>query len=153
MGGLNTLIYKRTHRGDPDKSGTFGVHDCMGQARNWNFDAVIGVGGKSPWVGHENIALKINWIGIEANKTEAGKRGPLVSFKHFCLYDEKGPALKTLAPKVFKYMFDEQNIRAVLSRSLPSDMQVEITRILELAKKCPKSKNFHSAKQSRGKCK
>jgi hypothetical protein len=48
---MNTLVYKRTHTGDPDESGIFGIHDCMGQVRGWNFGAVIGVGGKSPWHG------------------------------------------------------------------------------------------------------
>jgi hypothetical protein len=67
---LNTLIYKRTHIGDPDESGIFGVHDCMGQVRRWPFDAVIGVGGKNPWKDHKGIAYKINWIGLRPRKTE-----------------------------------------------------------------------------------
>ncbi len=114
---MNTLIYKRTHRGDPDKSGVFGVHDCMGQVRGWSFEAVIGIGGESPWANHKDIAHKINWIGIDPKKTKTGKRGPHVTFKHFCLYDEKGQCLKRLAPKLFKYMFRDKNVRIVMSRS------------------------------------
>jgi hypothetical protein len=152
MHHINTLIYKRTHKGDPDKSGIFGVNDCMGKIRHWNFDAVIGIGGKCPDKEHENIALKINWIGINSKKMEAGKRGPLVAFKHFCLYEEEGPYLKTLAPKIFKYMFEDKNIRAVTSYSLPADMQEEISRILKLAERCHKSDGFHVGPQPHGKC-
>jgi hypothetical protein len=68
---LNTLVYKRTHTGDPCESGIFGCHDCMGQVRSWSFDAVIGVGGKSPRSGDEGIARKINWISINPSKREA----------------------------------------------------------------------------------
>ena len=44
-----TLIYKRTHTGDPDpKAGVFGNNDCMGTVRKRDFDAVIGIGGIGP---------------------------------------------------------------------------------------------------------
>jgi hypothetical protein len=135
---MNTLIYKRTHTGDPNKTGVFGVHDCMGRIRRWNFDAVIGVGGKSPWRGYEDIAYKINWIGVNATKADTRKRrwkGPLVMFERFVLYDEIGPKLKQLAPKLFKYMFEDRHVRAVTSRSLPAGMQKEISRILKHAKR------------------
>ncbi len=144
---MNTLIYKRTHRGDPNKSGVFGVHDCMGRVRHWNFDAVIGVGGKSPWRGHEGIAYRINWIGIKPSKTEARdprRKGPLVTFERFVLYDEHGPKLKKLAPKLFKYMFEDGHVRAVISRSLPGEMQEEITKILRRAKKHLRTRRFLS---------
>ena len=36
------LIYKRTHTGDSDAKGCFGIHDCMGSFRARDFDAVIG---------------------------------------------------------------------------------------------------------------
>ncbi len=40
---MRTLIYKRTHSGDPDpETGVFGNHDCMGRVKDWQFDAVIG---------------------------------------------------------------------------------------------------------------
>lgn len=135
---MDTLIYKRTHTGDPNKSGVFGVHDCMGRVRHWNFDAVIGVGGKNPWRRHKDIAYRINWIGVNPTKTDARKRrwkGPLVTFERFVLYDEIGPKLKKLAPKVFKYLFEDRHVRVVMSRSLPDGMQKEITRILKHAKK------------------
>jgi hypothetical protein len=28
---VRVLVYKRTHNGDPDQFGCFGVHDCMGE--------------------------------------------------------------------------------------------------------------------------
>jgi hypothetical protein len=42
---MRTLVYKRTHNGDPDAEGRFGIHDCMGQVRSYGYEAVIGVGG------------------------------------------------------------------------------------------------------------
>ena len=43
---MRTLIYKRTHSGDPDpESGVFGNNDCMGRVKGWQYDAVIGIGG------------------------------------------------------------------------------------------------------------
>ena len=136
----NTLIYKRTHRGDPDDSDVFGAHDCMGPVRDWNFDAVIGIGGSRPWSGHEAIANRINWIGIRPVKTKARNpkwRGSLVKFERVRRYkDDIGPMLKKRAPKLFKYMFEDQHVRVVMSPSLSNKMQDEIQKILRLAKKC-----------------
>jgi hypothetical protein len=131
---MNTLIYKRTHTGDPDESGIFGIHDCMGRVRDWSFDAVIGVGGKSPLHGYEGIALKITWVGINPRKIGAGPRGSQLKFDYFFLWDENGPDLKTLAPNLFRFMFeDHHHRRVVMSRSLPSEMQGEVTNILTQA--------------------
>ena len=131
---LNALVYKRTHRGDPDRLGTFGIRDCMGRVRRWHFDAVIGVGGKSPDRGHEEIARRINWIGITPHKTEVpGLKGPHVKFECFVLLEEDGPDLKELAPRLFKYMFEDQHVRVVLSRSLPDEMQREVQEVLRWA--------------------
>ena len=145
---MNTLIYKRTHKGDPDgKSRTFGIHECMGPVRRWNFDSVIGVGGSCPWPCHEGIANRINWIGIEPHKTKSRNRkwrGPLVRFERFVLYDDKGPQLKRLAPKLFKYMYEDRHVRLVTSQSLTGKMQEEIKRILRLAKKQKRTRSFLS---------
>jgi hypothetical protein len=120
----------------------------MGPVRRWNFDAVIGVGGSRPWTGHEEIANRINWIGVNADKTKPRNprwRGPLVTFERFLLYKgDQGPKLKTLAPKLFKYMFEEKHVRAVMSQSLNSQMQKEITRILGLAKRHKRLRPFLS---------
>jgi hypothetical protein len=132
---MDTLIYKRTHTGDPNKSGVFGCHGCMGQVRRRRFDAVIGVGGKRPDRGHEGIAFKVTWVGINPSKTDApnDSRGPLVEFECFVLWDEAGPDLRTLAPNLFRYMFEDRHVRHVMSRSLPNEMQEEVIAILRLA--------------------
>jgi len=52
---MRTLIYKRTHTGDPDANGCFGIYDCMGRVRALDFDAVIGIGG---------IGSEAQWAGI-----------------------------------------------------------------------------------------
>ena len=46
---MRILTYKRTHKGDPDNRGVFGINDCMGAIRNRKFDAVVGIGSKAPW--------------------------------------------------------------------------------------------------------
>lgn len=153
MSYVNTLIYKRTHEGDPSELGIFGCHDCMGKIRGYDFDSVIGVGGKKPDKGYENIAFKINWVGLNPEKIGDHKRGPLLSFKHFCFYGDEGADLKTLAPEIFKYMFENQNVRYVMSKSLPDDVQEEVKNILKRAEKCPKSRGGLSAEESQGKCK
>src|ERR1035438_7944852 len=104
---LNTLIYKRTHTGDPDKSGIFGIHDCMGRVRSWPFDAVIGVGGKSPDPGSEDIAGRINWVGIGPTRKvqpRSNSRGPVVTFDHFVFLEETGPYLEQFAPNLFRHI-------------------------------------------------
>ena len=42
---MPTLVYRRTHTGDPSKAGIFGVRDCMGTKCQLWFDSVIGIGG------------------------------------------------------------------------------------------------------------
>jgi hypothetical protein len=57
------LVYKRTHIGDPDEHGRFGIEDCMRSVRGWKFDGVLGVGGIAPWKSDRDIARKVNWVG------------------------------------------------------------------------------------------
>jgi hypothetical protein len=145
---LNTWIYKRNHKGDPDESEIFGIHDCMGSDRGDRYDAVIGVGVKKPDHGSEKIALKINWIGINPCRRDASSpvwfdakrdhwsktfRGPLVTFERFVFLDEKGPIFKELAPNLFRHMFEDQQVRQLKSRSLLPKMQEEVQEILRWA--------------------
>src|SRR4051812_47342430 len=96
---MRTLIYKRTHHGDPDASGRFGVYDCMGSVRRWHYDAVIGVGGVGPEARSHGLDGRVNWIGIGPHKLRvAAKWGPLVTFDHFVFYGSRGPELEKLAP-------------------------------------------------------
>ncbi len=131
---LKTLIYKRTHRGDPDDSGRFGINHCMGRVRGYDFEAVIGVGGKRPDRGHEEIAMKVNWIGIGPEKVVETKKGPVLQFEIFRRLDEVGPTLQDRAPELFSYMFVEKHVRYVLSQNLPKEeMQREVQRLLRWA--------------------
>ena len=62
---MRTLIYKRTHSGDPDpQTGVFGNHDCMGSVRAWEFDAVIGIGGVGPEPRRHGIAGKLTYVAV-----------------------------------------------------------------------------------------
>jgi len=107
------LVYKRTHNGDPNENGEFGCNDCMGTVRDWDFDAVIGVGGIS--ASRYKMDGKITWIGIHPLESEqqvaarmirrkqthpdrmvlsAGKKkistARVVTFEHFIAFQECG---------------------------------------------------------------
>ena len=139
---MNTLIYKRTHTGDPNEEGIFGIHNCMGRVRSWSFDSVIGIGGKSPWSCDKDIAYRITWIGIKPHQTYTPPdyKGPRLEFDLFVLWDSSGPYLETIAPNLYRYMFEDQQVRHVMSRSLPSGMQEEVMTILRLAENHPSIK-------------
>jgi hypothetical protein len=134
---MRTLIYKRTHPGDPDDKGRFGIYDCMGRIRRWRFEAVIGVGGISGEPTRHRLAGKVNWIGIGPHKREAGKRGPLVTFDRFMLFKSGGPRFDKLAPQLAKRMYS-RNVRALMNRLNSGELR-EIERILALAKDAPPS--------------
>ena len=138
------LIYKRTHTGDPNSEGIFGINDCMGHVRNRKYEAVIGIGGKQPCRGDKDIAYKINWIGIGPTQHDGNcnHRGVCVTFDKFCLYDEKGSLVKDIAPNLYTYMYEDADRRVVMSTSLPLDVYEEVVKILELAEKCPPSRVY-----------
>lgn len=128
------LIYKRTHTGDPNINGIFGINDCMKSVRDWEFDIVIGIGGTSPDKGNENIAKKINWIGIGANKNKIEKyENSVITFEKFYLYEEKGILLEDIAPNLANYIYSN-NVRIVKSTSLNDEQKNEIKKILEITK-------------------
>ena len=136
---MRTLIYKRTHTGDPDRNGWFGVYDCMGHVRTWEFDAVIGVGGIGSEPTSHGIDGRVTWIGIGPHKISAeGGRGPLVTFDHFVLFDAAGPSFVRLAPLLARRIY-ERNVR-VLLHGLTEGEQREVTRLLRLAKTAKASK-------------
>jgi len=139
---MRTLIYKRTHSGDPDPtSGLFGVHDCMGRDRDRMFEAVIGVGGIGEEPQRWNIAGKLTWVGIGPHRVALpGGRGPLVSFEHFRYYGEDGQLLIELAPRLAARLYG-CNVR-VLIDDLSSVERREVGRILELAKNAPASSSL-----------
>ena len=134
---LRTLIYKRTHCGDPDfETGEFGNNDCMGQVRGWLFDAVIGVGGIGREPERDRIAGKLTWVGIGPHKTGDPRR-PLVTFDHFLYYGESGPLLETMAPPLAGRMYG-RNVRVILD-SLSAEERLEAEKILDSARTAPPS--------------
>lgn len=144
---MRTLVYKRTHHGDPDLAGQFGVYDCMGRVRAWNFEAVIGVGG----IGSESMSYgldgKVNWIGIGPHKrAAAGKRGPLVTFDRFLYLGADGPDFETLAP-VLAHRIYSRNVRVVM-KGFSAAEQAEVDKILALARNAPPSAGGSSPKKS-----
>lgn len=134
---MRTLVYKRTHNGDPDEKGRFGIHDCMRQVRGYGYDAVIGVGGVGDEPEAWGIAGKVNWIGIGPHKSEVGKRGPLVTFDHFLQFGADAPEFLELAPRLASRMY-ENNVRLVMD-DVDAVERKEIAAILELAKSAPPS--------------
>jgi hypothetical protein len=132
---MRTLIYKRTHSGDPDEhTGVFGCYDCMGPVRGWAYDAVIGVGGVGPEPTRKRIAGKLTWVGIGPQKVGRARRGPQMAFEHFWYLGERGPLLKDLAPELADHMLVRQNIRVLIDKFSPKE-QREIDEILKRAKR------------------
>ena len=135
---MRTLVYKRTHSGDPDASGRFGVYDCMGRVRAWNFEAVIGVGGIGREPESYGLDTKVNWIGIGPHKRAAAdKRGPIVTFDHFIYYGPAGPDFVKAAPALARRIYS-RNVRALMDGATPTEAR-EIAKLLELAKRAPPS--------------
>jgi hypothetical protein len=140
---MPTLIYKRTHCDDPDsQTGVFGNEDCMGSKRAWPFDAVVGVGGISPWSDYKGIARKITWIGVYAKIVDCPddrlRRGPCLKFKHFWYRGEDGPLLEAPEyPNLAHRMYDNKHTRFIIhspERSNNYKLDQEVEKILGLAK-------------------
>lgn len=134
---MRTLVYKRTHNGDPDEQGCFGIHDCMGRVRTWGYEAVIGVGGTGDEPRSWGIAEKINWVGIGPHKRPGTPRGPFVTFDHFLYFGEKGPALADYAPSLAARVYGD-NVRAVMDKMTDQERR-EVAAILALAENAPPS--------------
>jgi hypothetical protein len=143
---MRTLIYKRTHTGDPDPhTGVFGNRDCMKTVRGRRFDAVIGIGGIGREPAVNGIAGKLTWVGIGARKIFGDPdllfvtpKRPLVTFKHFRYFGEGGQLFAEIAPALAKRMYGK-NVR-VLMKGVSSEEQREVRRILRLAKNAPPSR-------------
>jgi hypothetical protein len=129
---MRTLIYKRTHPGDPDKHGRFGINDCMGRVRSWKFDAVIGIGGLGAEASSHKLDNKVNWIGIGPKKHDGRwRRGPVVTFDRFVLFESGGPNLIKTAPVLARRIYD-RNVRVLIWDLSPAERK-EVTRLLRLA--------------------
>ena len=104
---MRILTYKRTHVGDPDQYGRFGIYDCMGRVRNYAFDAVIGIGGIGQEPKSFGIDRKINWVGINPKRRPSfSRKGVEVTFEKFLRLEEHGPLLETLAPSLARRMYE-----------------------------------------------
>jgi hypothetical protein len=129
---MRVLVYKRTHSGDPDTNGVFGVNDCMGMVRRRVYDAVIGVGGIGSEAVDEGIAGKVTWVGIGPHKTFVrGKRGPEVTFDHFLYHGINGPDFREKAPVLAERMY-AHNIRSIIE-GLTAKELAEAMAIVQLA--------------------
>lgn len=129
---MKILIYKRTHIGDPDKSGCFGVSDCMGKVRKYNYEAVIGVGGIGSDPKYYGINGKVNLVGIDPIKINCeSKRGPIVLFKQFIDYGTEGMSLKENGPMLAKRMY-ENNARFIIG-GMSNEENKEARNIVALA--------------------
>ena len=125
---MRTLLYKRTHTGDPDDGGRFGIHGCMGRVRAWDFEAVIGVGGLGAEPTSHGIDGRVTWIGIGPHRHAAkDRRGPLVTFDHFLYYGEQGPLFRNIAPALANRMLYDNNARTLMD-SLSREEQREVNR-------------------------
>ncbi len=130
---MRILTYKRTHIGDPDHTGRFGIHDCMGKIRNFEYDAVIGVGGVGVEPQNCGIARKINWVGINPSKSPGKENKDVeVTFEYFLLLEAQGPLLEELAPLLARRMY-EKGVRILLSGYSANEL-FEAKGILEWAK-------------------
>jgi hypothetical protein len=141
-----TLLYKRTHSGDPDERGVFGCKNCMKQVRSWNFENVIGIGGQGIEPQAHGIAGKLNWIGIGAQKKMLpGLRHPVVIFKKFRYFGTDGPLLERWHYLSIR-MYEK---RARFAKVFSKYEQQEINEILKLADKSSSSSGL--TKSSEGK--
>jgi hypothetical protein len=127
---MPTLVYKRTHNGDPDVLGRFGIRDCMGSVRSWPFDSAIGVGRQGAEAESHDIARKLNWIGVGAHKTYVpGMDNPIVTFDRFQDFGTDGPLLESIAPHLARRMYVKK-ARAVMDFNALE--LAEIERILAM---------------------
>jgi len=148
---MRTLVYKRTHHGDPDSGGRFGINDCMGRVRAWDYGSVIGIGGIGSEPESLGIAGKVTWIGIGPTKIcTPGRRGPIVTFERFLYFGAGGPGLAALAPNLAARMYGS-NVR-VLLKGVTAIEQQEIDRVLALACGAPPSPASGQSTSSSSNC-
>jgi hypothetical protein len=145
---MRILTYKRTHVGDPDQYGRFGIYDCMGRVRSYAFDAVIGIGGIGQEPKSFGIDRKINWVGINpTRRPNAGGNGVEVTFEKFLRLEEHGPLLETLAPSLARRMY-EGGARILLNNYSDREHR-EATAILKWSLN-RKSRKVDGSKNARG---
>lgn len=144
---MATLIYKRTHNGDPDPDlGVFGCHDCMGRVRGWIYNAVIGVGGIGQEPIHEGIAGRLTWIGIGPHRS-GDLRKPTVTFDHFWYKGPQGPMLESVAPALARRMYVGR-VRVIKDSALAPAELADVENILRRARRSPPSPGVGLGRQT-----
>jgi hypothetical protein len=156
---MRTLIYKRTHTGDPNpKAGVFGNNDCMGEVRSRDFDAVIGIGGISDEPRRHSIDGKLTWIGIGSEKLvgDPTARGPQVAFRHFRYFEKDEPLLVEQYPALAEYMYETNRRYIIHKPSLTGrpELDRDVRAILRLANNAPPSTGLDERdfRDTNGKC-
>lgn len=126
---MRILTYKRTHTGDPDAAGNFGINDCMGRIRNWSFDAVIGVGGYGAEPQSHGIEGRVNWVGLNPTRRPHPQGyGQIVNFEFFTLLEAKGQSLISVAPHLARRMYEKK--ARVLFKSYSSEEKAEAEKLV-----------------------
>ncbi len=120
---MRILTYKRTHIGDPDHLGRFGVNDCMGTVRNLRYEAVIGIGGFGPEPCRHQINGKVTWVGWGPKWSHPfpGHRAGIVRFDEFVLLENLGPTLRSMAPKLAKRL--GRGVRYLIDSYTPAEQR------------------------------
>lgn len=127
---MRILTYKRTHIGDPDSAGQFGINDCMGRVRGWDFDAVIGVGGLGNEPKAQGISGRVTWVGLNPRWSPHPRGwGCVVRFEHFRLLDGQGPMLQALSPLLARRMYEKK--ARVLLTSYSRQEKAEATELIQ----------------------
>jgi hypothetical protein len=112
----------------------------MGRVRDYDFDAVIGVGGIGPEAISNRIEPRVMWIGIgrHNNTRPLGYRGPQLGFDHFFMYGPNtGPELDVEAENLAKHLY-KGGARFLLN--LTDVEHQEALKILACALKAPPSR-------------
>lgn len=100
-----TLVYKRTHHGDPGETGRFGCRGCMGKVRRWSFSEVTGIGGIGPEPVRNGIPERVNWVGIGPHPDGWLRRGPILVFDHFHDFGTTWPLVRECMPLLARRMY------------------------------------------------
>jgi hypothetical protein len=112
--------------------------------RKTPFDAVIGIGGTGDEAEAHGISFKINWLGTGSRRTKPDPemfprwRGPLVTFKYFLLFEDKGVDFWSVAPTLARRMYAACPPRFVFDDFNKTE-QSEVARLLKMAKTAPPS--------------
>lgn len=138
---MRTYLYKRTHVGDPNQKGRFGIYDCMGSKRSLDFDSVIGIGGISQEAKSHSIDGKVTWIGIGRHDSDES----ILTFDHFVLWDAVGPDFAEIAPLLAARMLQRDAPRSLIN--FTDQEQLEIDRLLDLATHAPPSSGMRKIKK------